>query len=208
MIPTLRLEAVLVLVVLIAVGYLSATPIPQPMLAGQTTPPPTRSQTVGGYTITTTITPGGPGINTYDVEIEQDGQPVDGLTVYLRMSEPSRDQRGEWHQLESIGDGLYASVGDEISPPGEWWTVVQFGDPTAGAGAETRAAFDWQISDDASVINSRAPTLLNWLALAGVFAALIYAAYPVLHRFYRSLDLSPAIVFVALGATAAAVALS
>ncbi len=207
LIPTLRIEALLVLVVLISVAYLSATPIPQPTLAGQTTPPPTDSQTVDGYVIDTTITPGGPGINTYDVEVEQGGQPVDGLTIFLRMSEPTRDSRGDWHQLESIGDGLYASVGDEISQPGEWWTVVQFSDPATGSDATTtRAAFDWQISDDASVINSRAPTLLNWLALASVFAALIYAAYPVLNRFYRSLDLNPTIVFVALGATAAGIA--
>ena len=79
------------LVVLISVAYLSATPIPQPTLAGQTTPPPSNSQTVDGYAINTTITPGGPGINTYDVEIEKDGQPVDGLAIYLRMSEPARD---------------------------------------------------------------------------------------------------------------------
>ena len=213
LIPTLRLEAVLVLLVLISVGYLSATPIPQPTLAGQTTPPPNDSQTVNGYVINTTITPGGPGINTYDVEVEQDGQPVDGLAIYLRMSEPARDTRGDWHQLESIGDGLYASVGDDISQPGEWWTVVRFSDPAVAAdtanadsGSSVRAAFDWQISDDASVINSRAPTLLNWLAMGLVFASLIYAAFPVLSRFYRSLDLSPTIVLVSLGATAAAIA--
>ncbi len=192
--PTLRLEAVLVVVVLIAVGYLSATPIPQPELVGQTAPPPSATQQVDGYDITTSITPGGPGINTYDVEIKQDGKPVDGLTVSLRMSEPSRDLRSDWHSLESVGDGLYASVGDDIIRSGEWWTVVDIG--------TTRAAFDWQISEDASVINSRAPTLLNWLALAGGIVALIYAASPMLRHFYHWLDLTPESVTIALGAGA------
>ncbi|MEP7294477.1 MAG: CopD family protein, partial [Chloroflexota bacterium] len=83
--PTLRLEALLVLLVLVAVGLLSATPIPQPDLAGQVIAPPRASQTVDGYTVRATITPGGPGINTYDVEIDREGTPVDGLSVNLRM---------------------------------------------------------------------------------------------------------------------------
>ena len=199
-IPTLRLETLLVVVVLIAVGYLSATPIPQPELAGQTAPPPSATQQVNGYDITTSITPGGPGINTYDVEIKQGGKPVDGLTVSLRMSEPSRDWRGDWHSLENVGDGLYASVGDDIIRPGEWWTVVDIG--------TTRAAFDWQISEDAAVINSRAPTLLNWLALIGGIVALIYAALPMLRHFYHWLDLTPESVTIALGAGAVTIVIT
>jgi hypothetical protein len=186
--------------VLLAVGYLSATPIPRPEIAGQTVPPPSATQVVDGYTVTTMITPGGPGINTYDVQVERDGQPVDGLTVSMRIVEPSRDRRSDWHSLESIGDGLYASVGDDLSRVGEWWTLVDI-----GSGAEmTRVAFDWQISADAAVIETRPPTILNLLALLGVLAALIYAACPLLSRFYRALDLSPQAVTVALGALAAA----
>ena len=56
-----------------------------------------------------------------------------------------------------------------------------------------------------AVIQSRAPTLLNDLALLGVIAALIYAASPLLRRFYHALDLSPAAVTVALGSTVVAV---
>ena len=198
--PTLRLEALLVLVVLGAVGLLSATPIPPPEIIGQSAPPPNAAQTVDGYTITTTITPGGPGINTYDVAIARDGKPVDGLTVALRMIEPSRDLRSDWHPLEGSGDGQYSSVGDELIRPGEWWTVIELG--------TTRVAFDWQISAESSVTTSRPPTILNWLALVGVLAALIYAAWPVLNRFYRALDLSPQTVTVALGAAAAAIAIT
>ncbi len=198
-IPTLRLEAVLVLLVLVAVAYLSATPIPQPTLAGQTAPPPTATQTVGSYTLTTTITPGGPGINTYDVLVEQGGKPVDGLNLSLRMDEPSRDYRSDWHTLEGIGGGEYTSVGDEIVRSGVWWTEVNVG--------QTHAAFDWNISDAASVINSRPPTILNWLALAAVIASLGYAAYPLLHSFYLRLDLRAEFVLVALGSAAVAIAI-
>ena len=199
-VPTLRLEALLVLAVLGAVGLLSATPIPQPEIVGQSAPPPSAAQTVDGYTIATTITPGGPGINTYDVAITRDGKPVDGLTVALRMIEPSRDLRSDWHPLEGSGDGQYSSVGDELIRSDDWWTVIDLG--------TTRAVFDWQISADSSVVTSRAPTILNWLALAGVLAALIYAVWPVLNRFYHALDLSPQTVTVALGATAATIAIT
>lgn len=201
-IPTLRLEAILVLVVLFAVGLLSATPIPKLDLAGQTAPPPTATQTVGAYTITTTITPGGPGVNTYDVQVEQNGTSLDTLNMRLRMVEPGRDWRGEWHPLENIGGGLYASVGDEIVRPGDWWTLVEV---EGTDGVVTRAAFDWQITTDAAVITSRPPTVLNLLALAGVVGALIFAAYPLLLRFYHWLDWSPVSVTIALGATAAGI---
>ncbi|MEP7293694.1 MAG: CopD family protein, partial [Chloroflexota bacterium] len=200
-IPTLRLEALLVLAVLVAVGLLSATPIPKPQLVAQSAPPPSATQEADGYTITTTITPGGPGVNTYDVQIEQGGAPVEGLAVTLRMVEPGRDLRSEWHSLESIGSGLYASVGDEISRPGEWWTLLQI-----EGESPIRAAFDWQISTDAAVISSRPPTLLNLLALVGVVAALVYAAYPLLVRFTHWLNWSPASMTVALGATAVGIA--
>ncbi|MEO8397147.1 MAG: hypothetical protein ABI700_29400, partial [Chloroflexota bacterium] len=139
--------------------------------------------------------------------IDREGTPVDGLSVNLRMSEPTRDMRADWHPLVGSGDGQYSSVGDEIIRPGEWWTVVDLSTVDASAGV-THVAFDWQISTDASVITSRPLTILNWLALLGVFAALIYAAWPVLSRFYRALDLSPQAVTVALGATAAAVAIT
>lgn len=196
-IPTLRLEGVFALAVVGAVGLLSATPVPELELIGQTLPPPRETQVVDGYTITTTITPGGPGVNTYDVQIERDGQPVDDLVVVLQTAEPSRDWRGEWHTLESIGGGLYSSVGDEIKRPGEWWTVVEINGE--------RAAFDWEITTDAAVITSRPPMLLNVLALVAVLGALIYAAYPLLVRFYHWLDWSPVSVTIALGSTAACV---
>jgi hypothetical protein len=159
---------------------------------------------VNGYTITATITPGGPGINTYDVAIWRDGAPVDGLSVFLRMTEPSRDYRADYHSLQSIGDGLYTGVGDDLSRPGEWWTILQVGESQPGS---TQVAFDWTISEDAAVIQSRPPTLLNLLALAGVIGALVYAVSPLLRRFYHALDLRPQAVTVAVGATVAGVAI-
>lgn len=199
-VPTLRLEALLALLVLLAVGYLSATPIPQPVVAEQAAAP-SATQVADGYTVTATITPGGPGVNTYDVQIERDGQPADGLTVTLRLAEPARDRRSDWQALDGSGDGLYASVGDDIAGVGDWWALVDI----QNGGQTTRVAFDWPISADAAVIVARPPTILNLLALLGVLAALVYAAWPLLLRFYHALDLSPQAVTVALLATAAAV---
>jgi copper transport protein len=190
-IPTLRLEAGFVLLVLAATAFLSATPVPKVEI--EAPPPPAATQNFGDYTVTTTITPGGTGVNTYDTVIRQAEQPIDGLLVYLRLVNPARDWRGTWHAAENVGDGLYVAAGDDINQPGNWLTVVEIG---AGESAQ-RAAFQWNISADAGVIEARASNLLNVIALLGVLAALGFAAYPLLRRFYQRLDLSGSSLTVA-----------
>ena len=198
-IPSLRLEAVFVLLVLAATAYLSATPVPQPDI--EAPPPPTATQSIGDYAVTTTVTPGGTGVNTYDTVVLQDGRPVDGLTVYIRLVNPARDWRGTWHHAESVGDGLYVAAGADISQPGTWLTLVALGE---GENAQ-RAVYEWDISADAGVIEGRDPNVLNLLALAGVLVALAFAAYPLLRRFYRRLDLSGSSLTVAGAAVVLAI---
>ncbi|MBE2272288.1 MAG: CopD family protein, partial [Anaerolinea sp.] len=188
--PTLRLESGLVLAVLIAVGWLSATPPPDPDLAGETLPAPRLSADVNGYTLSASITPGGPGVNTYDVVITRDGAPVDGLTLRAQFADPARDWRGEWHLLEDVGDGLYAAVGDDLNQAGAWWTLIDV--------ADARTAFTVSIDPAAAVIQQRPPNVAQLAALLTVIAALGYAAYPLARRVYKTLDLSPAAVTVAV----------
>ncbi len=62
-VPTLRLETVLALAVLVSVGLLSATPPPVPDFASSAPSAPTAAQTVGDLTVSATVSPGGPGVN-------------------------------------------------------------------------------------------------------------------------------------------------
>ncbi len=197
---TLRLEIILAIVTLVAVANLSATPIPQPPQVDELPPAPSANQTVNGLNISVTLSPGGPGINTYDTLVTRDGQPLDGVDVRLQMVNPALDWRSAWHEAEAVDSGLYVAAGADINREGDWLTLVDILTPD---GNTRRAAFDWTITDDASVIESRNPGFLNIAALIGVFLAMIWAALPVLRRFYHWLHLTPASLTVGVSATVA-----
>jgi copper transport protein len=198
-IRTLRLETGLALGVLIGVGILSATPVPDQTISGRSAPPPSAAQQIGDLMVTTTISPGGPGVNTFDVLLTRAGQPVNDLPVTLRMTNPARDQRGAVQPLEPLGDGLYTSANADIDRADTWWMTVQIDGE--------QAAFAWQIDANAAVVTSRPPTAIHALALIGVIGACLFALYPSMQRFYRMLDLSPSSVAVAVSASAATVIL-
>ncbi|MBZ0280099.1 MAG: CopD family protein [Anaerolineae bacterium] len=200
-VPTLRLEMLIVAFVLVSAGWLSATPIPVPPLANAV-PPPNASQQVGDLNIILTITPGGPGVNTYDTLITKDGHPMDEAAVRLQLVHPERDWRGKWEIAEGAESGLYVAAGAEIDREGLWWSLV---DVTLPDGTTQRAAFDWNITNAASVLQSRPPTIVNVLALFGVMVAVGWVLYPAAYRVYQRLDLSPAAVTVAVGAVVATV---
>ncbi len=198
---TLRLEALLALPVLAAAALLSATPVPVPEFAQQSLEPPTATQTVGDWTVTMTISPGGPGVNTYDIIVN--GVGAQRAAPLLQIVHPAQDTRSRWQAAEAVEGGLYTSAGDEIDRAGEWWALVDVVECMGAARcARTRAAFDWDIREEASVIESRDPRVLNLLALCGVIAALGVVGYPFARRFYYQLDLSPTSVALAVGATA------
>jgi putative copper export protein len=192
-ISTLRLETVIALAVLASVGLLSATPPPVPDFAANAPPAPTASQTVGDLTVSATISPGGPGVNSYDLVVTRGGKPVDGQNAQTRISSPSADWRGGWHDAQSAGDGLYVATGDDISAAGAWWMLVDVG--------STRFAFDWNITDAAAVTQTIPPNFFQILALIAVAAALIFAVWTRLSAWYHHLDLRPAFVATAIGAT-------
>lgn len=199
-VPTLRLEALMALMVIASVGLLSATPVPVPPTLQAAAPPPSGTKTVGEWSVTTTITPGGPGVNTYDITVTQNGQPADDVPVRLQMVNPARDWRSKWETAESAGDGLYVAAGDDVDRTGDWWTLVDVGDENP-----QRAAFDWTIREDAAVQQARAPNILNLLALAGVIGALAWVGYPFARWGFNRLDLNPATVTIALGTVGATV---
>ncbi len=198
--PSLQLESGLALVVLIAAGWLSATPPPDPNLAGESVPVPRVSAELNGVTLSGEITPGGPGVNSYDVLLTQNGAPVEGVNARIRLADPLRDWRGAWHTLDDVGDGLYAAVGDDLTQAGDWWALIEVDGE--------RAAFSVNVNEAAAVIRQRPPNSFQLLALVGVIGALGFAVYPLARRGYRKLDRSPTSLVIALGATAATVAIT
>jgi len=193
-IPTLRLEALLVLAVLIGAAWLSATPPPQPDIIAPS--PPSFATQIDDNVTTLTLAPGGTGINTMDVQVIRAGVAVENAAVTVQIANPARDQRGVWHPLEPIEGGVYTTTGAEIDQIGTWWALVEVDG--------VRAAFALTISDDGES-SLRSPSLLNLIALLGVIGSGAYALSPLALRLYRRLDLTPAVVTAAVGATLAGI---
>lgn len=185
--PSLRIEALLAGLALLGAAWLSATPVPQPTISQP--PAPTATATVGDVTVQVTLSPGGPGVNLYDLLVTRAGQPAADEAVRARIVNPERDWRGEWLPADDLGGGLYTTAGAEIDAPGAWWMVID--------AAGQRFAFAWAIDAAAGVQTERAPTLLGWVALALVIGAVVNLLLPPLRRLARRLDWSPMAVTVA-----------
>lgn len=194
--PTLRLEAVFALLVVFGAGLVSATPPPVPPTAASA--PLTHAVIVGAYEIQMTLTPGGPGVNSTDIQLTRDGQPVSNVLLRIQWVNPLLDQRGDWHPVESIGDGLYVAAGADITAEGEWLSLI---DVQVGDAAATRAAVRWPVDTDSAVQTGRTPSVINLLALAAVVGACGMAVMPAARRVYRQLDLNAANVTIAVSAT-------
>lgn len=190
---TLRLEAGLALFVLVAAAFLSAAAVPEPTFLTENVTAPNMTQTVDDLTVHATLSPGGPGVNTLDVVVEREGQPLDDVPVYLRVVNPARDWRSEWQEIPPAGSGLYVTTSAEIDREGHWLTLLNIAD-------SERAVFAWDVAQDAAVPTSINPGLLNIVALIGVLLALAWAAYPLAYRFYKWLDWKPMSVAVAVSA--------
>lgn len=199
---TLRLEAVIGVIVLASAGLVTATPVPVPDYAQTDIPVPTDTVEAGDYTVTMQVIPGGPGINTFDAVIRRDGQPPEGITASIQNSYPSLDLRGDREPLENVEAGLYVNASGDFDRTGEWWSMVDIRDED---GTITRAAFRWDIRAEASIIETRPPTLINLAAIAATLIAIMWALSPSLKRFYAKQDINPFTVSVGLWALTATV---
>lgn len=199
--PTLRLEALIAVLVIVLAAWVAATPVPQPTLPPQTETPG-GTQTVETLSVTLAITPGGPGANTYDVQVIRGGQLVSDADVRVQLVNPTLARRGDRHVAEDTGDGLYVAAGTDITQAGAWQVLV---DVSEGQ-KSTRAAFPVTIREDAAVIFSRAPSFLQIVALVAVLAAVGVALSPSLRRFVSWLNPRPLSLLVAALATLGLVA--
>lgn len=185
---TLRIEAAFGVLALAGAGWLTATPVPVPPDALIAVAPLTAEQTVDGLTVSLSISPGGPGINTYDATVTRGGVPVTGARVTIQAASPERDMRAPWSAFEPLDNGGYATVNADIDRDGVWWTLI---DVTTPDGETARAAFTFDVTSDATIEAAIPLNPAQAGALVLAIAALIAALRPVWRALHRRLDLSP-----------------
>lgn len=194
---SLRLEVIMAFITIGLAALLTATPVPEPAFLTEIITTPSDSAQVDDLTVGVNILPGGPGVNTFDVVVARDDEPVTDAAISLQLVAPARDVRSAWESVDEVDRGLYVTASDSIDEAGLWWTVI---DMNTGDTIR-RVVFAWDISDDAAVIQTLDPGLLNLLALAGVIVAVGFLMYPSLARLYARLPLNRATLIVAIGVT-------
>ncbi len=199
----LRIESGIALVTLLAVAWLSATPIPEPKSLQSNAEAPTAARLLGDITLSTAILPGGPGVNTYDILLSRADTPIADVEVYLQLVNPERGRRGPWLRAEAVEPGLYTDASDDIDAAGGWWTLI---DIVSADGDIKRAAFAWQISDGASVQQTRDPSTLQLMALTLVMVSLAVWIYAPARRTLIRMKIGLASALIATGAVAVAIA--
>ncbi|MYD10456.1 MAG: hypothetical protein F4X02_10495 [Chloroflexi bacterium] len=190
----LRLEVALMLLTLLAVAWLSATPIPQPEIPRADIAAPQAATSLGELNLSSAIIPGGPGVNTYDTVIKRADAPAADVEVYIQLVNPQRDFRSAWHKAEQVEDGLYVSAGDEIDRAGNWWTLLDVATPD---GVIKRAAFAWQINAAAAVQQARQPQLIHIVVLLGIAGVVAAWSAGRARRLLAALQLTPASFLIA-----------
>ncbi|MDQ7024961.1 MAG: CopD family protein [Anaerolineae bacterium] len=193
---SLRLEMLLVVLALILAAFVSATPIPEPQFLAETVETPSDSQDIGAYTVFVSITPGGTGINTIDTIIEKDGLPIDDVTVEVQFVAPERPLRSHWQVAEYVENGLYVVASDAIDEIGSWQTLIDIFD---NDGNLTRAAFAWQISDEATVIESLPASIWTKLALLAVLFSIAFVMYPATRWLAQQMQWTRVNVVISVG---------
>jgi copper transport protein len=183
---TLPLEGVFAVAVIVAAGWLSATPPPLPNLSNTDQPAPRQTVTAGDLTAELTVSPGGIGVNTYDLRLSQNGAPLEAEAVWIRFARPDLDLRGDWLPAEPAEVGLTLATGDDLNQAGEWLTLVD----VIHDGEKTRLAYTWDFNGTGGVIQSLPPAVRHWVALAMVHLALGIVIFPTGQRFMRLLNLN------------------
>ncbi|MGB1285851.1 MAG: copper resistance CopC/CopD family protein, partial [Aggregatilineales bacterium] len=196
---SLRLAAVVGLLTLLLASWMSATPVPEPEFLQDDIDTPRSQISVDDLDVSLSIFPGGPGVNTYDTVIENtttdDPVAMDAYAVDLQMVSPERDIRSERQPVDVADAGLYVTANDTIDTIGTWWAILNI---TNDTGHTQRAAFAFNISADAAVLQSVTPSIQHWLAflllLMGAWAVL----YPSAKKLYQRLPLDPTTLLLAI----------
>lgn len=195
----LRLEAILMLALLVAVAWLSATPVPEPASLPKAVETPQLTQTVGDFTITAVVIPGGPGVNTYDTVVRRGGAPATDVSVYTQLVNPERGRRSPWHLTEQVEAGLYVAAGDDIEAAGEWWSLIDIVESNAKV---TRMAASWSISEAAAVVQTRPPNMAHLATLLALALLLGALTQRKARRLLAAMSITPATALLSAGVLA------
>jgi copper transport protein len=190
---SIRLEAILGVMVLIATAFLASNAPPLPTQR-DSVPLLTARGSAGDVQATLTLDPGGIGGNTYELLLEQNGKPLSGAQVDLRFAFPKLDRRARAIPLDDAGDGVYLSAGLELDRAGLWWAILDIRLPEANA--PLRLALTVDLPEVAPALNLRQPSLLNWLSALGVGTALVGLGLPPIIRRARRVHFTPEIAFI------------
>lgn len=193
---SIRLEALLGVLVLFATAILAANAPPLPTQR-QDVPLLSVNGRLETLQATLSLDPGGVGGNTYEVTLRRGEQPLQGAQVSVRFAFPSLDRRARAIPLDDAGDGSYLSAGLELDRAGAWWALLDVRLPNAASeSAPQRIALPIDVPEVAPALNLRQPSLLNVLSAFAVGAALIGLALPPIVRRVRQVHFTPEIAFI------------
>jgi len=190
---SIRLEAILGVLVLVATAFLASNAPPLPTQR-DSVPLLTARGSAGDLQATLTFDPGGVGGNTYELLLKRNGEPLSGAQVNLRFAYPELDRRARAISLDDAGDGLYLSAGLELDRAGLWWAILDIRLPEANA--PLRLALTVDLPEVAPALNLRQPSALNWLSALGVGAALVWLSLPPTVQRVRRVHFTPEIAFI------------
>jgi len=203
LLSSVRFESALGVGVILIAALLTATPPPVPPDARGKVEAPSQILTVSGIQVKLSIDPGAAGPNTYEVTLLRDGQPVAGAQVNLRLVYPALDKRSSLVRLDDTGNGTYLGAGLDLERPGDWQALV---DIAAGNQGDVRAAFNWPVLITAPDLNTRQPSLLNWLSAIAIIGVLGVWMWPGTGKL-RTARIRPEVVALAGMAVAITVVL-
>jgi putative copper export protein len=195
---TLRIESAVGISVLLAAALLTATPPPVPLNARAVAELPSYSAKVDDLTLTLTPNPGAVGANSYDVKLTRGEAPIDDAKITLQFTYPDLDKRSAVLPFDSIGDGLYSGAGGELNRAGSWLALFNVAPP--GTDLSTRFALRLDVPEQARIGADRPASLLNILAMLGVFAVFAVWLLPPLGRRVRAAKIERQSLIVGIAA--------
>jgi copper transport protein len=190
---SIRLEAMLGVMVLVATAFLASNAPPLPPQR-DSVPLLTAQGSAGDLQATLTFDPGGVGGNTYELLLKRNGEPLRGAQVTLRFAYPELDRRARAIPLDDADDGLYLAAGLELDRAGAWWAILDVRSPETAEPLRLALAVD--LPEVAPALNLRQPSPLNWLSALGVGAALLWLSLPPVVRRVRRVHFTPEIAFI------------
>lgn len=190
---SIRLEAILGMMVLIATAFLAANAPPLPTQR-DSVPLLTARGSTGDLQATLTFDPGGVGGNTYELLLRRNGEPLSSAQVSLRLAYPALDRRARAIPLDDAGDGLYLSAGLELDRAGLWWAILDITLPEASE--PLRLALTVELPAVAPALNLRQPSPINALSAFAVSAALVLLSLPPIVERVQRAHFTPEIAFI------------